>query len=100
MIYVCDENKTWMPLDGNFVEIFDEEKLEKLLGVEIYEMRPHEIWDDLIERKENPSDWMIMQGCPKEPPYFIEDRICPSQRKMCLWVYWELLIIEGRERTS
>ena len=63
MIYVCDENKTWMPLDGNFVEIFDEEKLEKLLGVEIYEMRPHEIWDDLIERKENPSDWMIMRGC-------------------------------------
>ena len=52
-----------MPLDGNFVEIFDEEKLEKLLGVEIYEMRPHEIWDDLIERKENPSDWMIMRGC-------------------------------------
>jgi hypothetical protein len=63
MIYLTDYNKTWMPMEGAFVEIFDSAALEEKLDIEIYNMSPSEIWQELLDAKENPSDWMIMRGC-------------------------------------
>ena len=40
MIYLTDYNKTWMPMEGAFVEIFDSAALEEKLDIEIYNMSP------------------------------------------------------------
>jgi len=69
-MYLCDYNKGWNWLEGNFCIINDEEKLEAM-GYEIYNYRPMELWDELKAEGKNPSDYMTIVPCD-----FVAEQIC------------------------
>ena len=61
-MYLCDYNKGWNPMEGNFCIIHEAEKLEAM-GYEIYNKRPFELWDELKDDEKNPSDYMTIVPC-------------------------------------